>query len=77
MLIKKKTNQKQTQTRNKLMICFYEHIFVLYMYFGILSEMEPDLIFSKRQSDIVMNGSCSTSNLKEMKLKCCLKYCLS
>lgn len=76
MSIKKKTKQ-QTQISNKLMICFYEHIFVFYMYFGILSELEPDLIFSKRQSDIVMNGSCSKSKLKEMKLKCCLKYCLS
>lgn len=59
------------------MFCFYEHIIVFYMYFGILSETEPDLIFSERQSDIVVNGTCSKSNPKEMKLKCCLKYCLS
>lgn len=73
MSIKRKENKF---TINKLGF-FNEHTFVFYMNFGILSEMEPDLIFSERQSDIVMNGSCSKSSPEEMKLKCCLKYCLS
>lgn len=59
------------------MFYFYQHIFVFYMYFGILSEMGQDLAFTERKSDIVMNGSRSRSRPKEMKLKHCMPQTLS